>query len=123
MNAMELSRTHPAVEAINAILDEQGIGRTELARRLGWERMQVVRRLTPGKYHSELTISELERIAAVLGVPVSQLLPTATTDSPATVGAGGRGTGASVPAGDGRQGTGPQVPGPTRTEPTPGGAS
>jgi hypothetical protein len=39
------------------------------------------------------------------------------TDSPATAGAGGRGTGASVPARDGGQGTGPLVPGHTRTEP------
>jgi hypothetical protein len=37
------------------------------------------------------------------------------TDSPGTPGAGGRGTGASVPVGDGRQGTGLLVPGHTRT--------
>jgi hypothetical protein len=36
-------------------------------------------------------------------------------DSPATAGAGGRGNGTSVPAGDVRQGTGPRVPGHTRT--------
>jgi hypothetical protein len=37
------------------------------------------------------------------------------TGSPATAGAGGRGTGAVVPAGDGRQGASPLVPGHTRT--------
>ena len=75
---MEQNRTHPAVEAINAILDEQGISRTELARRLGWERMTVVRRLAPGsKYTTDLTVPELEKIAAALGVPVTQLLPAA----------------------------------------------
>lgn len=123
MVAMEQIRTHPAVEAINKLLDERDISRSELARLLGWERMTVVRRLTPGsRYTTDLTVPELEQIAAALDVPVTQLLPTPATDSPTTVGAGGRGTGASVPAGDGRQGTGPQVPGPTRTEPTPGGA-
>lgn len=76
---MEEIRTHPAVEAINAILSEQGISRTELARRLDWERMQVVRRLTPGKYRTDLTITELEKIAAALDVPVSQLLPSEAT--------------------------------------------
>jgi transcriptional regulator with XRE-family HTH domain len=73
---MEPTRTHPAVEAINELLRERGIGRSELARLLGWERMTVVRRLTIGRYSTDLTVPELEQIAAVLGVPVTQLLPT-----------------------------------------------
>jgi transcriptional regulator with XRE-family HTH domain len=117
MISMEPTRTHPAVEAINDLLRERGIGRSELARVLGWERMTVVRRLTIGRYSTDLTVPELEQIAAALGVPVSRFLPDpeSATDSPATAGAGGRGTGASVPAGDGRQGTGLPVPGHTRT--------
>lgn len=77
MVAMEQVRTHPAVQAINAILDEQGVTKTELARRLGWERMTLVRRLAPGKYSTDLSVPELEAIAAALGVPVTALLPTA----------------------------------------------
>lgn len=77
MFAMEQTRTHPAVEAINALLTEQGVSRTELARRLGWERMTVVRRLAPGPYITDLTVPELEAIAAALDVPVTQLLPAA----------------------------------------------
>jgi transcriptional regulator with XRE-family HTH domain len=107
MVAMEPTRTHPAVEAINDLLRERGIGRSELARLLGWERMTVVRRLTIGRYSTDLTVPELEQIAAALGVPVSRFLPDTepATDSPATAGAGGRGKEALVPAGDGRQGT------------------
>lgn len=79
MVSMEPTRTHPTVEAINAILDERGISRTELARRLGWERMQVVRRLVPGsKYATDLTVPELEAIAAALDVPLADLLPPVT---------------------------------------------
>jgi transcriptional regulator with XRE-family HTH domain len=117
MIAMEPIRTHPAVEAINDLLHERGIGRSELARLLGWERMTVVRRLTIGRYSTDLTVPELEQIAAALGVPVSRFLPDteSATDSPATAGAGGRGNGPQVAVGDGRQRTGPRVPGHTRT--------
>lgn len=75
MAAMRQTRTHP-VEQINALLQERGMTRTELARRLGWERMRVVRRLTLGsEYTTELTVTELTEIAAALGVPIGQLLP------------------------------------------------
>jgi hypothetical protein len=114
------SLTERAIAEIRAELGRQNMTRAGLADRLGVERNWIHYRLSG---ETSLRVDDVERIAAALGVPISQLLPTATTDSPATVGAGGRGTGASVPAGDGRQGTGPQVPGPTRTEPTPGGAS
>jgi transcriptional regulator with XRE-family HTH domain len=98
---------------------ELRISQRELARRLEVSQPWVQGRLAGD---ITITVADVERIAAALGVPVTQLLPTPATDSPTTVGAGGRGTGASVPAGDGRQETGPSVPGPTRTEPTPGGA-
>lgn len=64
-------RTHPAVRAIQDLLDEREISQSELARRLGWGRMQVQRRLTGG---AELTVAELEAIAVVLDVPATQLL-------------------------------------------------
>jgi transcriptional regulator with XRE-family HTH domain len=69
-------RTHPAVEVIRHILDEQGINHSELARRLKWDRMKVQRRMTGG---AELTVAELEQIAAALGVPVTALLPAAAS--------------------------------------------
>lgn len=68
---MNATRTHPAVKAIQELLDEREISQSELARRLGWGRMQVQRRLTGG---AELTVAELEAIAAVLDVPATQLL-------------------------------------------------
>ena len=68
---MNTTGTHPAVKAIQELLDEREISQSELARRLGWGRMQVQRRLTGG---AELTVAELEAIAAVLDVPATQLL-------------------------------------------------
>lgn len=68
---MNAARTHPAVKAIQDILDERRINQSELARRLGWGRMQVHRRLTGS---APLTVAELEAIAAVLEVPAAQLL-------------------------------------------------
>jgi hypothetical protein len=116
------ARVVGAESGIAALMYELRISQRELARRLEVSQPWVQGRLAGD---ITITVADVERIAVALGVPVAQLLPTATTDSPTTVGAGGRGTGASVPAGDGRQGTGPQVPGPTRpaAEPTPGGAS
>lgn len=78
MVVMEQDRTHPVVERINAVAEEQGVSRTELARRLGWDRMQVVRRLAGGKYATDLTVPELEAIAAALDVPLADLLPPVT---------------------------------------------
>lgn len=63
--------THPAVQAIRKILDEREISYSELARRLGWGRMQVQRRLAG---EVDLTVTDVEEIAAVLGVPVTQFI-------------------------------------------------
>ncbi len=68
---MNTTGTHPAVKAIQELIDERAISKSELARRLGWGRMQVTRRLSGD---AELTVAELESIAAVLGVPVTKLL-------------------------------------------------
>lgn len=68
---MNTARTHPAVKAIQDLLDERDISQSELARRLGWGRMQVQRRLRGG---APLTVAELEAIAVVLEVPATQLL-------------------------------------------------
>lgn len=69
---MKESRTHPAIEAIQTYLDQQGISQSELARRLGWGRMVVQRRLSGD---ADLTVVELEEIARVLDVPVTRFLP------------------------------------------------
>lgn len=69
---MNAKRTHPAVRAIQDLLDERGINKSELARQLGWGRMQVHRRLNG---EADLTVAELEEIAAVLDVPVASFLP------------------------------------------------
>ena len=68
---MNETRTHPAVKAIQDLLDERDISQSELARRLGWGRMRVQRRLSSD---AQLTVPELEAIAAVLDVPATQLL-------------------------------------------------
>lgn len=70
---MNASRTHPVVDAISALMTERRIGKTELARRLGWGRMQVHRRLNG---EADLSVPELEQIAAALDVPLTQLIPT-----------------------------------------------
>lgn len=71
---MSEDRTHPSARAISALLEQRGITQTELARRLGWERMRVHRRLTAG---TPIAVGELEQIAAVLDVPIADLLPAA----------------------------------------------
>ena len=71
---MNAARTiHPAVRAIADLLQERGISKSELARQLGWSRMQVQRRLLG---ESQLTVAELEWIAHILDVPLSYFLPT-----------------------------------------------
>jgi len=65
------TRTHPAIKAIQELLDERKISQSELARQLGWGRMQVQRRLSGT---ADLTVADLEAIAAVLEVPAPQLL-------------------------------------------------
>ena len=68
---MNENRTHPVVQVIQGLLDERDISQTELARRLGWGRMQVQRRLTG---NADISVGELEQIAEVLEVPASRLL-------------------------------------------------
>ena len=65
--------THPAVRAIQGLLDERGINKSDFARQLGWGRMQVHRRLNG---EADLTVAEIEHIADVLGVQVTSLLST-----------------------------------------------
>lgn len=72
---MKETRTHPSAQAIKDHLDAEGISMSELARRLGWGRMQVQRRLSGD---ASLTVAELEEIAKTLGVPVTDLLSTNT---------------------------------------------
>lgn len=70
---MSTSRTHPVVLKLQRIVADQGISKSELARRLGWGRMQLHRRLAG---QAPLTVVELEQIAVELGVPLSALIPT-----------------------------------------------
>lgn len=60
-----------AAAAIAAILEQRGMSKLELARRLGWGRMRVTRRLAG---QTPLTIDELVEIARVLDVPAVHLL-------------------------------------------------
>lgn len=64
--------------SINAEMTRQGISQRELARRLGWSQQYAWRRLSIHENADlEFTPSELEKIAAALGLPVAQLLPAA----------------------------------------------
>jgi transcriptional regulator with XRE-family HTH domain len=64
--------TERAAAEIRAELGRQNISRTELARRMGVERMWLYHRLSGSTL---LRVDDIERIAAALGVPVAQLLP------------------------------------------------
>ena len=78
---MQQTRTlHPVAVAVREKLKAQRITKSELARRLGWGRMQVQRRLDSDP---DFTVPELEQVAEVLGVPLSALLP--VDDQPAQV--------------------------------------
>jgi transcriptional regulator with XRE-family HTH domain len=70
----------PEIEAVRHHMQEQRISKSELARRLGWGRMQVHRRL---EADPEFSVSELREVAAVLGVPLSALI--SADDTPAEV--------------------------------------
>lgn len=68
---MRTERTEdPTIAAIVAEMHAQGLSRLELARRLGWGRMQLQRRLAGD---AQLTVAELQEIADTLGVDVMQL--------------------------------------------------
>jgi transcriptional regulator with XRE-family HTH domain len=60
-------------ESVNALLTELGLSQRELARRLGWTQPKLHRRLSGVQ---AITVAEMELFAAVLGVPVTQLIPT-----------------------------------------------
>lgn len=66
--------------AINAEITQRGVSQRELARQLGWSQQYIWRRLA-GRY--EISPSDVEQIAAALGVPVSTLIP--ADDQPAEV--------------------------------------
>lgn len=68
------SLTARALAEIRAELGRQDLTRQQLAERLGVERMWVYYRLSG---ETSLRVDDVERIAAALGVPVTQLLPTA----------------------------------------------
>jgi transposase-like protein len=62
-------------DSINAELERQGVSMRELARRVGMGQQYLWRRVsTHERAGKELTPSELERVAAALGVPVARLL-------------------------------------------------
>jgi transcriptional regulator with XRE-family HTH domain len=65
--------------SINAEMTRQGISQRELARKLRLSQQYIWRRLSDNeRADMEFTPSELEAVAAALGVPVAQLLPTTT---------------------------------------------
>jgi len=50
----------------------QGLSQQQIADRLGWTQRRVSRRLTGDR---PIDASELEQLAAALGVPVARLIP------------------------------------------------
>jgi transcriptional regulator with XRE-family HTH domain len=72
---MALSRA--IKDSINAELTRQGMSQRELARRLGVRQPYLWKRVaTGGRADKDFTPSELERIAEILNVPITQLIPT-----------------------------------------------
>ena len=64
-------------DSINAELKQQKMSQRQLARRCGFSQQYAWRRLsTAERADLEFTPSELEKIADVLGVPVSRFFPT-----------------------------------------------
>lgn len=62
-------------DSINAELERQGVSMRELARRVGMGQQYLWRRVSSNeRANKELTPSELEKVAAALGVPVARLL-------------------------------------------------
>lgn len=64
--------TIKVAEEIRALLGRRGISKSELARRLGVSHTWVTNRITGDQ---EIGVNELERIAVILGVTASDLLP------------------------------------------------
>jgi transcriptional regulator with XRE-family HTH domain len=72
---MALSRA--IKNSINAELTRQGMSQRELARRLGVRQPYLWKRVATGtRADKDFTPSELERIAEILDVPITQLIPT-----------------------------------------------
>lgn len=67
-------------QAVRAEMARQGLTQEELAIELGWTQRRVSYRLTADH---PIDATELEQIAAALGVPLSALWP--TDDTPAEV--------------------------------------
>lgn len=66
-------------DSITGEMVQQGMSQRRLARELGMSQQYVWRRISRDpKADKEFTPSELERVAQVLGVPVADLLHTAT---------------------------------------------
>ncbi len=65
-------------DSITAEMNRQGVSQRQLARRLGFSQQYLWRRLSMAERADlEFTPSEIERIADVLGVPVTKFLPIA----------------------------------------------
>ena len=63
--------------AVNAQLVQRGISQRELARRLGWSQQYTWRRLAGRK---EFSPTDLDQIASVLDLPVTELIPIDATE-------------------------------------------
>lgn len=57
---------------VRAEMARQGLSQQQIADRLGWTQRRVSRRLTGDR---PIDASELEQLAAALGVPVARLIP------------------------------------------------
>lgn len=66
---------------IRGLLGEQGISQARLARDLGVSQMYVSDRIRIGG-KTPIDVNDLQRIAALLGVPVIDLLPSAARVTP-----------------------------------------
>lgn len=69
------ARVLGAAEEIAALLDQQRVSQRELARRLGVSQPWVQYRLAG---ETTITVADVERIAAALDVPLTDLLPPVT---------------------------------------------
>lgn len=62
------------VNAIQRLLDEQGMSASELARKMGVSQPYLWRRLSR---EVDFSVTDIELAAAILGVPASGLMPAA----------------------------------------------
>lgn len=73
-----MEHTRSAADLVRHALRMQGMSGAELARRLGVTQPYLSRRLTGGV---DFRVAELEQVAAVLGMPVADLLPSQEADA------------------------------------------